>query len=422
MKKIFQKRLFRLAIGATMLITALTAQPLFAQEDKSEPDTSQTPIPISIFEREDCVHCQDEKAFLEELTSRRADIEIHHYDIALKSNYDLWYEFAEMEGIPKVTPITLVGNTVIQGFDTAETTGAKIESLVEASTGEKTYTIEEYIAQGGGGKVEKVSNGTCDSDGLEPCEIDNQEELVNIPFFGPTNIKKYSIPAMSAILGFIDGFNPCAMWVLITFIVILIDAGSRKKMWQLAGIFIVAEAAMYYLILNVWFTTWDFIGLNSIITPIVGIIAVAAGTYFLYEWKTSDGTCKVGSVSHKAKTRNKIKALVQAEMTLLTLLGILGVAFSVNIIEFACSVGIPQTFTKIIELNNLSFWETQFHMAIYILMYMVDDLIVFGIALYSFEKIGVTTKYTKISHLIGGALMIVLGLILLLKPELLILS
>jgi uncharacterized membrane protein len=83
-------------------------------------------------------------------------------------------------------------------------------------------------------------------------------------------------------------------------------------------------------------------------------------------------------------------------------------------------VGIPQAFTKILELNFLDFWARQMYMAIYILMYMVDDFIVFGIALYSFEKIGLTTKYAKMSNLIGGILMLILGAILLFKPELLV--
>ena len=107
-------------------------------------------------------------------------------------------------------------------------------------------------------------------------------------------------------------------------------------------------------------------------------------------------------------------------MSLLVLLGVLGLAFSVNIIEFACSIGIPQAFTKIIELNGLSWLQTQAMMAIYILFYMVDDIIVFGIALYSFERLGVTTKYVKASNLIGGMLMLILGALLIFNPEALV--
>ena len=98
-------------------------------------------------------------------------------------------------------------------------------------------------------------------------------------------------------------------------------------------------------------------------------------------------------------------------------LGVIGLALSVNIFEFACSVGIPQAFTKILELNSLGWLKTQGLVIAYMLMYMLDDIIVFGLALWSFEKIGLTHKYSKWTTLIGGILMILLGLTMLLKPE-----
>jgi hypothetical protein len=175
---------------------------------------------------------------------------------------------------------------------------------------------------------------------------------------------------------------------------------------------------MYYLILNVWFTTWNFIGLDKIVTPIVATIAIGAGIYFMYEYfSVPAGVCNVTSLKQQQTTKKKIAEIISKPMNWVTALGIIGIAFSVNIIEFACSIGIPQTFTKILEMNNLSWAREQMMMLIYIFFYMVDDFLVFGIALYSFDKIGLTQKYSKICQLIGGILMIILGLILLFKRE-----
>lgn len=107
-------------------------------------------------------------------------------------------------------------------------------------------------------------------------------------------------------------------------------------------------------------------------------------------------------------------------MTVATAVGIIGVALSVNVIEFACSIGIPQTFTGILEINTLSFWTQQWYVLIYILAYMVDDFIVFGFALYGFDKLHASEKYSKLSTLIGGILMILLGGLLLFFPDILI--
>jgi cytochrome c biogenesis protein CcdA/thiol-disulfide isomerase/thioredoxin len=373
---------------------------------------------IEMFDREECKHCQDAHAFFEELGQERDDFTVNYYDISEEANKEMWSTVTDLEGIPKVTPIILVGDTIIEGFDRPTTTGVMIESILDSMQG--SYSFEELIAAGGLGNVESVTGGTCDDD--ETCSPDAyQPLLVNVPFMGTKDVKQFSLPVMSFILGFIDGFNPCAMWVLVTFLIVLMQVGNKKRMWQIAGLFIVAEAVMYYLILNVWFGVWDFIGLDQIVTPIVGVLAVGGGLFFLWEGLKYDGTCVVTNSKQKKNIRNKIKSLAAGEFTLLTILGVLGLAFSVNIIEFACSVGIPQAFTKVLEINQLTFIETQIQMAIYILFYMIDDLIVFGIALYSFEKIGITAKYTKVTNIIGGVLMLLLGALLVFAPELLVL-
>ena len=393
-----------------------SAIPAFAQQPQ---DTQQTPVLIEMFGRDDCSHCKNQREFLKELSQTRNDFTFTEYDITQAEYNALWLQLTSLENIPKVTPITLIGNTVIQGFGTSETTGKIIQDLIDRNKGQPQITIQQYIDQGGGGGIEAVQDGTCDDE----CIVEEQPLLVSVPIFGAIDVKQYSLPVMSIILGFIDGFNPCAMWVLVTFLIVLVQIGDRKKMWLFAGTFILAEAIMYTLILTVWFTTWDFVGLDRIVPPIVGLIAVGGGFFFLWEYwqaRNSDAIeCKVGNIETKRKTTARIKQLATGKFTIMTFIGILTLAFSVNVIEFACSIGIPQAFTKILELNGFTIAESSLYIFLYILFYMVDDFIVFGIALYSFEKIGLTSKYTKWSNLIGGILMVILGFILIINPDLL---
>ncbi len=406
------KKLFLVAIASFSLFVTPLALAI-------EPPVDT--VRIEVFERPDCSHCQAEKEFLNQLANDRGDLILVYHDIFEKEHKKHFIELAELEGIPKVTPITIIDGVLLQGFATAETTGKQIEALIENAKGKPQYTFEEFIAAGGSDEIR--SNGSaCDIDGeTVECGIQAINYTFDIPFIGPVDMAAYSLPFLSLILGFVDGFNPCAMWVLVMFLTILAEAGSRRRMFEMAGLFILAEAIMYYLILNVWMTAWDFVGLDRFITPIVGFVAVAAGSYFLWLFYKKDTTCKVGSLETKRRTTEKIKGYATAPMTIALALGVLALAFSVNIIEFACSIGIPQTFTKILDINYLSWTGKQFYNALYILMYMVDDLIIFGIALYSFDKIGLTThKYTRASHFIGGLIMLALGLIMLINPTLLV--
>lgn len=374
--------------------------------------------PVNVFVRENCVHCEDEEEFLDTLAETRNDFEVFYHDIGETVHRQHFDDLTELEHIPKVTPITLVGNTIIQGFGSAESTGVRIIEILDASEGKATFDFPEFIAAGGSGQVETVEGGTCE-DTDEVCAIPNEKLLVDIPFIGVVDIAKYSLPTLSVILGFVDGFNPCAMWVLVTFLIVLLQIGDRRKMFQIAGLFILAEAIMYYLILNVWFTTWDFVGFDKYVTPIVGLVSIGGAVFFLYEGIFTDGTCKVTNVQQRAKIHSKVKDIAARPLTWLTAGGVLLLAFSVNIIEFACSIGIPQAFTKILQINPLSFIKEQVLMLIYILFYMVDDLIVFAIALAGIEKLGITHKYSRISNVVGGVLMLILGGLLIFAPELL---
>lgn len=405
----FPLKYFRvfLVVCLGLLVTAsFSAKPIQASDK----------VVIQMFSRDDCTHCRDQKEFLQTLSQKRSDFSYEVLDLDTPENKDLWEELAQLDNLPKVTPITIVGKTIIQGFGTAETTGVRIEELIDFyhANPSQIQGFQDYIELGGGAAIETVDEGTC----TEECVVPPPQQTINIPFLGSLNIAGFSLPALSALLGFIDGFNPCAMWVLVTFLLILAQLKSRQKVLLYAGIFIVAEAIMYTLILTAWYSTWNFVQLDRIVTPLVGLVALCGGIFFLYEFKTyKAGECKVTNGTQRKKLRDRIKKVVNQPLSISTILGILLIAFSVNVIEFACSIGIPQTFTKILELNNISQLYSGFLIGIYILMYMVDDLIVFGLALYSFDKIGLTAKYSKLSNLLGGVLLIILGALLIFRPE-----
>ncbi len=414
---------FKKILLSLLAIVFLAVPAVHAQEIPVATTTvvCKDPVLVEIFERQDCGHCQAEKKFFSQLQKERNDLMINFHDIADPDNKAAFLKLAELDGLMKATPITLVNGVLLQGFDTEKTTGEKIKTLISQAKGKPQTTFEDYIASGG--HKSTTEGGSCSTDGnATQCAAEAPSTLVTIPILGTVvDVSKYSLAAMSLTLGFVDGFNPCAMWVLVMFLTLLVESGSRKRMFQMAGLFILAEAIMYYMILNAWMTTWDFVGMDRFVTPLVGTVALGAGSYFLYLFYKKDSTCKVGDHKLKHKTVEKIKGYVLAPMTLITALGIIGLALSVNIIEFACSVGIPQTYTKILDMNHLSWVGKQGYNALYILMYMIDDLVVFAAALYGFDRIGLTTqKYTRVSHFIGGLIMVILGVILLVKPTLLV--
>jgi glutaredoxin/uncharacterized protein (UPF0333 family) len=405
----------------TALLFGITLIPFFITNSVSAQTTSEAVSAeeptVYIFGRDECGFCKALFTWIE-----GEGIKYEYLNIVKDKQAKVLYDqVAEKHGATKVTPITVIGERVIIGFNGPETTGNNIKMAVEAARVSDIRTIEDHIARA---PIQDLLTGGGCSD-LE-CDIGTDSSYVfDLPFYGVVDLKSFSLFSLSAILGVIDGFNPCAMWVLITFLIILSQAGNRKKMLFLASIFILAEAIMYNLILNVWYKTWDFIALDQYVTPFVGFLALGGGIFFLHRWnknKSADLVCDITDIESQSKTIDKFKAIVHQPITIASVLAILVIAFSVNIIEFACSIGIPQAYTKILELNMLTFLERQWYILVYTAGYMVDDLIVFGLAIWGYGKLqSHGGKYAQLSLLIGGLLMLFLGAILVVNPSLLVL-
>ncbi len=393
---------------------------------------SASTVVVHVFERKDCTYCQAEKAFLTTFTKGVPNVKVVYHEVTQnKADKELFNKIVEANKLPKVTPVTVIGDTVVQGFDSAKTTGKLFEKLIKnANNSEKDFALETLLANNNFVLSSSIAPG-CDSNGeTELCVVDAEQAgagTVSVPFWGAVSTAGFSIIAISALLGFVDGFNPCAMWVLITFLLILSQIKDRKKMAQIAGLFIVAEAVMYNLILNVWYTAWDFIALDRIVTPIVGFVALGGGGLFLYKWwkkrKQSALTCDVTGEQEHSNFMKRMEKIAHAPLTWITAFAIIALAFSVNIIEFACSIGIPQAYTKILELNAPDFMLRQFYLAIYTAMYMLDDVIVFVLAFIGFKQLHAHgAKWSNYSALIGGIALFVLGVLLLLAPNVLVLN
>ncbi|MFA6184442.1 MAG: glutaredoxin [Parcubacteria group bacterium] len=365
---------------------------------------------IFVFVREGCGACAKEEAFLK--TIKDSNIKIALLDIQDAENYSNFLKITDKNKLSKVTPITLVGGEVLVGFDSNELTGKKIIDLADNAH----FDIGTYLQEDSA-----IDNGTevCKLGGVDSCSKDdvakNDLEKIKVPVFGVINTKDFSLLSLSAIIGFVDGFNPCAMWVLVAFLIALSQVGSQLKMFIVAGLFIIAESVMYFLILNVWYKTWDFIKLDWLMLPLVGLLSLGGGIYFLYKFRKNKGqlVCDVTSLEHQRKTTTKIKNIATRPLNIFGAFVIIGLAFSVNIIEFACSVGLAQSFTKILELNNLSFWAQQWYTGVYTLFYMVDDFIVFGLAIFGYRKFyQFGAKYSNLALLIGGIILIILGILM----------
>lgn len=393
-------------------------------------------INIHLFYGNGCPHCAAEEEFLSDYLKDRTDVKLYKYEI--------WYDSHNQELLSKVqkemgttnkngVPFTVIGKKTIVGYadgvtdeqikdainyylnnDYRDYAGEITGKVKKAEVKEDTTKDESKTEDKKENKMEKADD-TKDSD--------QTDENVTVPVLGKINAKKISLPILAVVLGFVDGFNPCAMWILIFLITMLFNMKDRKKMWILGLTFILTSGIVYLMFMLAWLNLATFISKIAFIRLLIAVIALVVGLINVYKYidslKKKDEGCDVVDKKDRKKIMEKIISITHEKKFIIALLGIMVLAASVNIIELMCSIGIPLLFTQILAMNNLSTFSYMIYMFIYIFFFLIDDIVIFVISMVTLKVTGLSTKYTKYSHLVGGIIMLIIGLLLIIKPELL---
>ena len=388
----------------------------------------QNKVYISFFYGDGCPHCDKEKAFLKKLVQEFPSVEVRSFEVwNNRDNAKILQKFADKINQPGISissiPLTIIGNKVISGYLNDETTGSKIRQVVEEHVEIGCIDLVDQIQKNG--EIDKgivceviAQDSTCDLDESYYCSTDeSQNSAITLPIFGEINPQKWSLPILTIVIAAIDGFNPCAMWVLIFLISLLIGMKDRKKMWILGSAFIIASGTVYFLFLSAWLNLFLFLGFISLIRIGIGVVAVGSGAYHLKEWWTNrEGVCNVADMERKQKIMERFRKVTSEKNFLLALGGIIAIAVAVNLIELVCSAGLPAIYTNILALSGVSRVTHYLYLILYIIIFMLDDMLIFVIAMLTLKITGISAKYSRWSNLIGGVVILLLGFLLIFKP------
>lgn len=355
--------------------------------------SAQENLEVNFFYSQTCPYCAAEKEFLENLKEKYPGIEIKEYEVIYsQENQKILKAFYEKYQVPEgeqgFVPVTFTPTKYFVGFN--EQIGEQIENCL----------------------LECLGNGGTVS------------QKIKIPFFGEVDISKMSLPVLTVVLAGLDGFNPCAMWVLLFLITLVISVRSRKKMWLIGGTFLAVSGLVYFLILAAWLNLFLVISYVHLTRILIGILALSVGIWQIRNFiKFRPGVCRVsdGKTGFQEKIKNHLKnqaeKIVFSPFTIAILLGTIVLAFGVNLVEFFCSAGLPAIFTRVLAMQEFSGLVYYLYLLLYTFIFMLDDIIIFSVALITLTKFGFTEKYNYWTTLLGGILILILGILLIFKPE-----
>ncbi len=383
-------------------------------------------VNIYFFHSSTCPHCKEEIKLLNELDEYYDNINIYKYEISNDNNSVLLSNIGTLLDV-KITgvPFTIIGNKYFVGYSSENSKKTFISTIKYFSTYSYTDVVGTYIKENNFPNSEEIILPT---DGITP-DISPEEYnknyanyTFNLPIIGQVDTSKLTLPLTTIVIGLVDGFNPCAMWILLFLITMLVGLNDRKKMFILGLSFILTSGVVYFLIMLLWLDLSKLLINVSYIRIIIGLTGIIIGSINLLKGLKKEKGCTIVEDKKRNKIITKIRSFTKEKNMFLCILGVVTLGVSVNVIELACSLGLPLIYTEILSLANITKLESIIYLIIYIFFFLIDDIIVFIIAMFTLKVTGLSNKYSKLSKILGGVILILLGVLLIFFPGIVMLN
>lgn len=340
---------------------------------------------IIMFSSPTCPHCNDAKNFISNL-EKEDKIELKFTDYTIANNADLVSEFYAKYEVPAnyqgLVPIMFVGDKYFLGF--SNTIGSE---------------IKDYLISG------EKENSTENS------------KKIKIPFFGEINLLNFSLPVLTVILGIVDGFNVCSLGALVLILGLVIALKSRKRIFALGGVFLITTGLVYGLMIFIWHQLFSVLApyLRSL-EVVIGILSMLGGLYLLrefYKALKSGPICSSNNIL--SRLAPKVENIFKNKTNWFLLISAV-ILFSgaVTIIEFPCSAVIPVIFSGILVEAGLSKSMALLYIALFLLFYLLDEIIVFVITVLTMKIKVVSPRFIIFFNLLAAFIFLGLGIFYLL--------
>ena len=389
------------------LFWVMQAFPVAAQDEMNAPlwhtvdAQGQRRLNAYVFWSKTCPHCEKALRFLHRLESTHTWLQLHTFELSEQSAHiELYHKMAALLG-EKATyvPAFFFCQQMLVGYASDDTTGQLLrDRLLDCY---QHLQEPQHAAERREGQLAETPH-------------------LAIPLLGEIDPSALSLPVVTFVMAGLDAFNPCAFFVLLFLLSLLIHARNRRRMLLIGGIFVACSGALYFLFMAAWLNLFLIIGQLRLITLAAGAIALVMGLINIkdYFWPKR-GLSLVLPEEVKPTLYKRMRSLVYTTHLPSMLLGTVTLAIMANTYELLCTAGFPMVYTRILTLEDLSVATYYGYLALYNLIYVLPlglIVVVFTITL-GFHKL--QEREGQRLKLLSGLMMLNLSLVLLVMPELL---
>lgn len=368
---------------------------------------SDQPLVIYFFYAHGCSYCEIASNYLLELKEIYPTLEIRGFDVYLDPEARSLYTqvLAYLDRSPQGMPTIIIGDRVWVGF-------------------QRSYQ-QEFIS----------TLNIC----LETGCTDIRASLVNdppapiisstvqpmfatfrLPLIGEISLSEVPLIISTLIIGIIDGFNPCSLWVLTVLLSLTLYMQSRPKILLIGLTFITISSFVYALFISGLFTVLSVLQFHVLIQISMSLIAIVFAAinikdYFYFQ----QGPSLTISDQVKPRLYQRIRHTLSLENSIVSLvIGTIVLSTSVSLMEFSCTAGFPIIWVNLLAEHQVNGVQYLLLLGLYLFIYMFDELIIFFMIVITMRSIKLTAQQGRLLKLLSGLFMLVLAVIMLIKPEL----
>jgi len=346
------------------------------------PVVSGPPV-LQVFVRDGCPYCADAKTFLDGVQRQHPGLQIVYRSVDTDpAARDELSALSQAHGVwPPGVPAFLAAGRLIVGFESAATTGQEVLRLIDSGTAVQKRTVDTAL-------------------------------------FGTLSAQRLGFPLFTLALGLLDGFNPCAMWVLLFLLAMLVRQNDRRRIALIAGTFVFVSGAVYYAFMAAWLNVFLAVGLSQPVRLLLAGVALLIGAFNVKDFFAL-GRGLSFSIPEGAKPGlvARMQGVMQTKALAASLLGVAALAVVVNLVELLCTAGLPAIYTAVLAQQQLGTAAHLAYLALYIVGYIADDALMVTLAVLALRSGKLTERAGRGLKLLSGVVMLVLGLVLLLRPE-----
>jgi glutaredoxin len=337
---------------------------------------------LQVFVREGCPHCAAAEEFLPTLARARPDLRVilRSLDEDPAARADLIRYSREAGVWPPGVPSFVIDGRMLVGFDSAERTGPELVAFVDRRAA--------------------------------------RTEQIETKWFGRLSVSRLGLPLFTVALGLLDGFNPCAMWVLLFLLSVLVHLRDRRRMTLIAGTFVLASGAVYYAFMAAWLNVFLVLGMSTALRAALGAVALLIGAVNLRDCLRRRPAYSL-SIPDTAKPGlyARMRTVMRADTLVVSLAGVALLALVVNFVELLCTAGFPAIYTAVLTQHGLSAAAHYAYLGLYNLAYIADDALMVTLAVLFLSSPRLSMGAGRWLKLLSGTVMTGLGVVMLLCPE-----